>query len=152
MHRHVGCNAVTQSQFNLGEDSTADTLSYANGGGKEWLRSTISMGQDALKVSTGLSATSAGVVTAAQIIGGALGASISSSDLTAGSATATFAYNGDLFFLGNQSAGATALDGTFADGEVVFQFVGITDIEEATLPISKASKLVEGKIKIYFFV
>ena len=23
----------------------------------------------------------------------------------------------------------TALDGTFADGEVVFQFVGITDIE-----------------------
>ena len=126
-------SVATQSlkaEFNLGEDSTADTLSYANGGGKELVKIyNFDKGQDALKVSTGLSATSTGVVTAAQIIGGALGASISSSDLHAGSATATFAYNGDLFFLGNQSAGATALDGTFADGEVVFQFVGITDIE-----------------------
>ena len=78
-------------------------------------------------------ATAVGTTTAASIIGGALGASISASDLTAGSATATFVYNGDMFFVGNSAGG---IDSTFADGEVVFQFVGITDISELILPLS----------------
>ena len=72
----------------------------------------------------GANATAVGTTTAASIIGGALGASIAASDLTAGSATATFAYNGDMFFIG----ASAAIDTTFANGEVVFQFVGITDI------------------------
>ena len=68
------------------------------------------------------------LVTAA-VIGGALGASISASDLTVGSATATFVYNGDLFLIGSSAA----INDTFADGEVVFQFVGITDISSTDI-------------------
>ena len=87
--------------------------------------------QDVIKsnMKVGTAATAVGTTTAASIIGGALGASISASDLTAGSATATFVYNGDMFFIG---ASAT-IDTTFSDGEVVFQFVGITDISGGDL-------------------
>jgi len=116
-------------EFNLGEDSVADTLSYSNGGGKELVKIyNFDKGQDALKISNkGTSATSTGVVTAASIIGGALGASISSTDVSSAGVTATFVYNGDLFFLANPDF--NALDGTFGPGEVVFQFVGISSIE-----------------------
>merc|ERR1711998_258526 len=80
----------------------------------------------------GANATAVGVTTAAGIIGGALGASLSASDLQAGSATATFVYNGDMFFLG--ATAGNALNSTFEDGEVAFQFVGITDISGSDIP------------------
>ena len=111
-------------EFNMGEDSTADTLGYSNGAGKELVKITqFDTGSDSLK-STLMNATSVGTTTAAGVISGALGASISASDLTAGSATATFVYNGDMFYIG----GSAAIDSTFDNGEVVFQFVGITDL------------------------
>ena len=51
-----------------------------------------------------------------------MGQTISASELRMGSATATLTYNGDTFFM------ATDGDSMFEDGEVVFQFVGITDL------------------------
>ena len=113
-------------EFNMGEDSVTDTLGYFNGGGKDLVKIlNFDKDSDDLKTNMAGNATAVGTTTAASIIGGALGASISASDLTAGSATATFVYNGDMFFVGNSAGG---IDSTFADGEVVFQFVGITDI------------------------
>ena len=120
---------VVKFEFNMGEDSVTDVLAYKNGAGKELVK-IYNFDQDSddlrTQMQAGTNATSVGTTTAASIIGGALGASISASDLTAGSATATFAYNGDMFFLG-VTAG-NAINSTFEDGEVVFQFVGITDI------------------------
>ena len=103
--------------FNYGEDSVADDISYMNGAGKELVKIlNFDIGQDKLSITQTMNAATAmTTTTAAGIIGGALGASISSSDLTAGSATATFAYNGDLFYVG----GSAASNSTFADGEVV---------------------------------
>ncbi len=123
---------VVKFEFNMGEDSVVDTLGYFNGGGKELVKVyNFDKDQDVIKsnMKVGTAATAVGTTTAASIIGGALGASISASDLTAGSATATFVYNGDMFFIG---ASAT-IDSTFSDGEVVFQFVGITDISGGDL-------------------
>jgi len=116
-------------EFNLGEDSQNDVFAYSSGAGKELVKIyNFKQGGDDLKTTVGDTAdsTSIGTTTAASILSGALGASIAASDVTGASATATFVYNGDLFFLGI-SAGA-ALNGTFEDREVVFQFVGITDI------------------------
>ena len=76
-------------------------------------------------VTTGASVTAIGVATAASMIGGALGLTISSSDVASGAAT-LFTYNGDTFFL--SQANSNALDGTFINGEVIFQFVELTDI------------------------
>lgn len=118
---------VVKFEFNMGEDSVTDTLGYFVGEGKELVKITnFDKDSDDLKTNmkVGAAATAVGTTTAASIIGGALGASISASDLTAGSATATFAYNGDMFFIG----ASAAIDTTFSNGEVVFQFVGITDI------------------------
>jgi len=116
--------------FNMGEDSVADDFSYMNGGGKELVKIlNFDTGSDTLSWNGTAPATAITTTTAAGIIGGALGASISASDLTAGSATATFVYNGDLFFVGASAAS----NSTFEDGEVVFQFVGITDIGNADL-------------------
>jgi len=118
---------VVKFEFNMGEDSVTDTLGYFNGEGKELVKIyNFDKDSDDLKsnMKVGANATAVGTTTAASIIGGALGASIAASDLTAGSATATFAYNGDMFFIG----ASAAIDTTFSDGEVVFQFVGITDI------------------------
>ena len=116
-------------EFNMGEDSSADVLGYLNGGGKELVKIyQFDTGSDSLSanVVTGAGVTAVGVATAASMIGGALGASISSSDVASGAATALFTYNGDTFFI-SQAAG-NAIDGTFANGEVVFQFVGVTNI------------------------
>jgi len=116
--------------FNMGEDSVADDFSYMNGGGKELVKIlNFDTGSDTLSWNGTAPATAITTTTAAGIIGGALGASISASDLTAGSATATFVYNGDLFFVGASAVS----NSTFEDGEVVFQFVGITDIGNADL-------------------
>ena len=111
------------------KDSTTDVLAYKNGAGKELVKITnFDKDSDDLRstLQVGANATAVGTTTAASIIGGALGASLAASDLTAGSATATFVYNGDMFFLG--ATAGNALNSTFEDGEVVFQFVGITDI------------------------
>ena len=116
-------------EFNLGEDSQNDVFAYSNGAGKELVKIyNFKQGGDDLKTTLGdtADATAVGTTTAASILSGALGATIAASDVTAASATATFVYNGDLFFLGT-SAGEV-LNTTFEDGEVVFQFVGITDI------------------------
>ena len=46
--------------------------------------------------------------------------------------SAVWTYNGDSYFLGGDSDTASANgDGTFADAEVVFRFVGITDFGNA---------------------
>ena len=58
--------------------------------GKDDLKTTHGGGTDVTAVTT---------TTAASILTGALGTNISGSDLTAGSVTGTFLYNGDLFFL-----------------------------------------------------
>ena len=116
-------------EFNMGEDSVTDVLAYSNGAGKELVKiRNFDKDSDDLRstMQVGTNATAVGAATAASIIGGALGASLSASDLTAGSATATYVYNGDLFFIG--ATAGNALNSTFEDGEVVFQFVGITDI------------------------
>jgi len=116
-------------EFNMGEDSATDVFAYNEGSGKSLVKIyNFRQNTDDLKTDheVGTAATSVGTTTAASIIGGALGASISASDLTAGSATATFAYNGDMFFIG--AATGNAINTTFEDGETVFQFVGITDI------------------------
>ena len=116
-------------EFNMGEDSSNDVLQYAHGAGKELVKITqfdTTSDSVSANVTTGTSATAIGVATAASMIGGALGLTISSSDVASGAATALFTYNGDTFFL--SQADSNALDGTFDDGEVVFQFVGVTDI------------------------
>ena len=82
-------------EFNMGEDSVTDVLAYSNGAGKELVKIyNFDKDSDDLRstMQVGANATAISAATAASIIGGALGASISASDLTAGSATATFAY------------------------------------------------------------
>ena len=116
-------------EFNMGEDSADDVLQYAHGGGKELVKIyQFDTTSDSLSasVATGTGATAIGAATAASMIGGALGASISSSDVASGAATALFTYNGDTFFLSQKDT--NALDGTFDNGEVVFQFVGVTNV------------------------
>jgi len=116
-------------EFNMGEDSEDDKLGYYNGGGKELVKiyqfDTTSDSVSA-NVATGANATAVGVATAASMIGGALGATISASDVASGAATALFTYNGDTFFI--SQADSNAIDGTFDAGEVVFQFVGVTNV------------------------
>ena len=123
-------------EFNMGEDSSDDVLQYAKGGGKELVKilqfDTTSDSVSA-NVAVGAAATAIGAATAASMIGGALGASISTSDVATagGSITAMFTYNGDTFYL--SQADGNALDGTFDNGEVIFQFVGVTNVVAADI-------------------
>jgi hypothetical protein len=122
---------------NLGDDSAADVFALLHGSGGDLAGKALvkitnfSTGSDKLRTNVAGAAASAaataiGLTTAAGMIGGALGTTLSASDLASGNATALFTYNGDTFFV-NQTA-QNALDATFDDGEVVFQFVGVTDI------------------------
>ena len=116
-------------EFNMGEDNVQDDLGYNENSGKSLVKIlNFKTGTDKLSTDhqRGTDATAIGTTTAASIIGGALGATISSSDVSDGNATALFTYNGDTFFIG--AADTNALDTTFSDGETVFQFVGTTDI------------------------
>ena len=125
-------------EVNLGDDNVADSFSYVHGGGKELVKiynfDTTSDDLSA-NVAVGAAATAIGATTAALMIGGALGATISSSDVsTAGASnniTAMYTYNGDTFFL--SQADGNELDGTFGSAEVIFQFVGVTDIVAADI-------------------
>ena len=70
-------------EFNMGEDSANDVLQYAHGAGKELVKITqFDTTSDSLSanVTTGASVTAIGVATAS-MIGGALGLTISSSDV-----------------------------------------------------------------------
>ena len=119
-------------EFNLGEDSVRDDIAYNEGSGKSLVKIlNFKTGTDKLSTDhslAGTAGTAISTTTAAAIIGGALGASISVSDVAAGNATALFTYAGDTFFLGEADAGSNNMGGTFTDGETVFQFVGTTDI------------------------
>lgn len=122
-------------EFNMGEDNVQDDLGYNQHSNGNALVKISNFKTTVDKLSTdherGTDATAIGTTTAASIIGGALGATISASDVASGNATALFTYNGDTFFIG--AADSNALNGTFEDGETVFQFVGTTDIVAADI-------------------
>ena len=123
-------------EFNLGEDSVRDDIAYNEGAGKSLVK-ILNFRTTSDKLSTdhanGAAATAIGTTTAAAIIGGALGATISASDVSEGNASALFTYNGDTFFIGEAAASSNSLGATFTDGETVFQFVGTTDIVAADI-------------------
>ena len=102
-------------------------LSYVNGWGKEHVKIyNFNTNQDGLKVNLANDSALLTPVTAAYILTGVLGVTVQASDIFLGSATATFTYNGDTFFIGDPYG--NNINTTFEDGEVVFQFVGVTDI------------------------
>ena len=130
-------------EFDLREDSWTDVLDYNNGGGKEYvILRNFKSGSDDLDLSpqygsstwtTGLD-VAVGVATAASIIGAALGATVATGDVATaqgifggndedGNATALFTYQGDTWLVSDGDG-----DAMWEDGEVIFRFVGVTDI------------------------
>lgn len=114
--------------FDMGEDSSVDTLAYSNGFGKEFITIlNFDSGEDRLEKSYwSTQASEVGASTAASIIGGALGLTVAESDLGLSTgfegATAMVTYNGDTYFLEGDG------DTVFEDGEAIFRFVGEADI------------------------
>ncbi|OUV02328.1 MAG: hypothetical protein CBC42_05930 [Betaproteobacteria bacterium TMED82] len=133
----TSASGYTQTvDFDLGEDSSADNIRYTAGQGKDYLiirefdtASDVLRLQTALTTGAAYNSTAVGIATAADLIGGVLGLSLSSSNIaSADGATATqfsamYTYNGDTYYLGAMDG-----DATFEDGEVIVRFVGTTTV------------------------
>jgi hypothetical protein len=118
--------------FYLGDDSSADDLFYQQGAGADIVRiHNFTAGTDDLTTKgTSASTTKYNNLTTAQalgILGEALNTTISTGDTTYAGGSAVFTYNSSSWLI----VDAGADDAAFGNGDIVFQFVGVTGVNEA---------------------
>ena len=141
--------------FDLRDDGVTDTISYVKVASasdqalvilKNFQGSATATNSDVLKIDQGAAAndkvTAIGFSTAAQLLTSALGETVTSANLTevantesGGTNSSMYTYNGDTYYLGYNSGGT----GTFGSGDVIFKFVGTTDVNYGDITGGKAN-------------
>lgn len=117
--------------FYLGDDSSQDDLFYQQGGGADIVKiHNFTAGTDDLTTKGTSASNTYNNLTTAQalgILGEALNTTISTGDTTYNASSAVFTYNSSSWLIVDDGTD----DASFGNADIVFQFVGVTGVNEA---------------------